>query len=261
MEKKKKVSNQSLVRGLSLLDILSDFPNGCPLAKLAELSELNKSTTHRMLQTLQSCGYVKPANTAGSYRLTTKCLMIGQKTLNSLNILNVVSPLLEQLNIEIGETINFSMRDQNHAIMMYKLEPTTGMMRTRTYIGQQLQLYCSAMGKIYLAYDKKEKVDKYWQENQSNIKQLTANTIISLDEMYKELENIRNKGFSYDNEENELGVTCIACPIFDVNSKVKYSLSVSLSTARLKSLDKKQFIETIKETAKNISLELGADLK
>ena len=60
---KKSVSNQSLIRGLSLIEILSNFPNGCPLAKLSELSGLNKSTTHRMLQSLQSCGYVKPTNT------------------------------------------------------------------------------------------------------------------------------------------------------------------------------------------------------
>ncbi|MDP8080044.1 IclR family transcriptional regulator [Phocoenobacter skyensis] len=255
------MSNQSLIRGLSLLDILSDYPNGCPLAKLAELSKLNKSTTHRMLQTLLKCGYIKPANTAGSYRLTTKCLMIGQKTLNSLNILNVVSPLLEQLNIEIGETVNFSIRDKHHAVMIYKLEPTTGMMKTRSYIGQQLQLYCSAMGKNFLAYDKKEKVEKYWEYNQSNIKQLTANTITSLDMMHKELENIRNLGFAIDNEENELGVTCIAFPIFDMQGKVKYSVSVSLSTARLKSLDEQYLLQQIKETAHNISSELGANLE
>ncbi|MDP8160000.1 IclR family transcriptional regulator [Pasteurella atlantica] len=254
------MSNQSLIRGLSLLDILSDYPNGCPLAKLAELSTLNKSTTHRMLQTLQNCGYVKPANTAGSYRLTTKCLMIGQKTLNSLNILNVISPLLENLNIEIGETVNFSMRDKNHAVMIYKLEPTTGMMKTRSYIGQQLQLYCSAMGKNYLAYDEKEKVSQYWANNKENIIQLTANTITSLDKMYEELDNIRHQGFALDNEENELGVTCIACPIFDIQGKVKYSVSVSLSTARLNALDKKSLLSQIQETAKNISLELGENV-
>lgn len=110
MEKEKSLGNQALIRGLRLLDILSDYPNGCPLAKLAELANLNKSTVHRLLQGLQNEGYVKPANAAGSYRLTIKCLSIGQKVLSSMNIIHVASPYLEQLNLKLGETINFSKK-------------------------------------------------------------------------------------------------------------------------------------------------------
>ena len=90
--------NQSLIRGLRLIDILSNYPNGCPLAKLAEIAELNKSTVHRLLQGLQQEGFIRPATTAGSYRLTTKCLSIGHKMFSSLNIINVASSYLEQLD-------------------------------------------------------------------------------------------------------------------------------------------------------------------
>lgn len=257
-EEKKGGSNQSLIRGLSLLEILSNFPNGCPLAKLSEISGLNKSTTHRMLQSLQACGYVKPTNTMGTYRLTTKCLAIGQKTLASMNIINLASPFLEQLNLDTEETVNFSMRENNHAIMIYKLEPTSGMMRTRSYIGQHLHLYCSAMGKIFMAYDQPDYLPHYWRNNQKNIQQLTCNTITTLPGMEQELETIRQNGFAIDAEENELGVSCIACPIFDVNGKVIYSVSISLSTARLNQLGKNMLLSHLKQTANTISLELGS---
>ncbi|SMB86899.1 transcriptional regulator, IclR family [Pasteurella testudinis DSM 23072] len=257
-ENKKSISNQSLVKGLSLLEILSNFPNGCPLAKLAELSGLNKSTTHRMLQSLQSCGFVKPTNTMGTYRLTTKCLAIGQKTLSSLNIINIAAPLLEELNLEIGETVNFSLRENSHAIMIYKLEPTMGMMRTRSYIGQHLQLYCSAMGKIFMAYDQHDYLPLYWKNNQDKIEKLTCNTITTLEDMRKELTDIRANGFAMDAEENELGVSCIACPIFDINGKVIYSVSISLSTARLNQIGKTALLLSLKKTANAISNELGS---
>ncbi|MGC7590232.1 IclR family transcriptional regulator [Bisgaard Taxon 46] len=255
---KKANSNQSLVKGLLLIDILSNFPNGCPLAKLAELSNLNKSTTHRMLQTLQACGYVKPANTVGAYRLTMKCLMIGQKTLSSLNILNITAPYLEQLNLDTGETVNLSMRDHHHAVMIYKLEPTTGMMRTRAYIGQRLELYCSAMGKIFMAHEKGHSLDDYWEKNQSNIAQLTPKTIVTQEAMSLELEKIRELGYAMDNEENERGVTCLACPIFDINDNVAYSVSISLSTARLNQIGKDVLLHHLKLAADAISKELGA---
>ena len=62
---------QSLLRGLQLMELLSNYANGCPLAKLAEETGMSKSTTHRLLQGLQSAGYVAAAPTHGSYRLTT----------------------------------------------------------------------------------------------------------------------------------------------------------------------------------------------
>ncbi len=258
MANEKPSGNQSLIRGLRILDILSNFPNGCPLAKLAEIAELNKSTVHRLLQGLQSEGYVQTANSTGSYRLTTKCLSLGHKVLSSLNIIHIAAPHLEKLNLTLGETVNFSKREGDRAIMIYKLEPTMGMIRTRAYIGQHLQLYCSAMGKIYLAYDKNsDYLDEYWAAHQDVIRQLTHNTVTELEEMRKELADICRKQYAMDKEENELGVVCLACPIFDFSDNVDYSVSVSMSVYKLQELGIRFFLGEIAQTARDISFELG----
>ena len=249
--------NQSLIRGLRLIDILSNFPNGCPLAQLSELAQLNKSTVHRLLQGLQQEGFVQPSMTVGSYRLTTKCLSIGYKIFSSFNIITIAAPHLENLNLTLGETVNFSMREGDHAIMIYKLEPTTGMLRTRAYIGQHLQLYCSAMGKLYMAYDKTDYLTEYWQHNQQRIQTLTCNTITELEVMRKELQEVREQGFAMDREENELGVSCIACPIFNFKGQVEYALSVSLSVLKMNQLGETYLLSEIKRTAQHISKELG----
>ncbi|SCC04539.1 transcriptional regulator, IclR family [Kosakonia oryzendophytica] len=256
-EKEKPAGSQSLFRGLQLLDILSNYPNGCPLAHLSELAQLNKSTVHRLLQGLQSCGYVKPAPAAGSYRLTTKCIAIGQKALSSLNIIHVAAPHLEALNLAIGETINFSTREDDHAILIYKLEPTTGMLRTRAYIGQHQELYCSAMGKIYMAFGQPEYVEQYWKSHREHIKPLTRYTIDKLDVMQQELKEIRAQKWAKDREENELGVSCLAVPVFDIYGRVPYAVSISLSTSRLELLGETRLLEALQNTAKEISRELG----
>lgn len=256
-EKDKPAGSQSLFRGLQLIEILSNYPNGCPLAHLSELAELNKSTVHRLLQGLQSCGYVTPAPAAGSYRLTTKFISVGQKALSSLNIIHVAAPHLETLNIITGETVNFSSREEDHAILIYKLEPTTGMLRTRAYIGQHMPLYCSAMGKIYMAYGQPEYVENYWQSHQEIIQPLTRNTITRLEQMHLELAQIREQKMAMDREENELGVSCIAVPVFDIHHRVSYSISISLSTAKLRQVGEKKLLKPLQETAAAISRELG----
>ena len=260
-DKEKPAGSQSLFRGLMLIEILSNYPNGCPLAHLSELAGLNKSTVHRLLQGLQSCGYVTPAPAAGSYRLTTKFISVGQKALSSLHIIHVAAPHLETLNLATGETVNFSSREDDHAILIYKLEPTTGMLRTRAYIGQHMPLYCSAMGKLYMAFGQEDYVRHYWENHQDEIRQLTCNTITGLPAMYDELAQIRECKMAMDREENELGVSCVAVPVFDIHGRVPYAISISLSTSRLKQVGEQNLLKPLRETALAISNELGFSVR
>lgn len=171
------------------------------------------------------------APAAGSYRLTTKFIAVGQKALSSLNIIHIAAPHLEALNIATGETINFSSREDDHAILIYKLEPTTGMLRTRAYIGQHMPLYCSAMGNIYMAFGHPDYVKSYWESHQHEIQPLTRNTITELPAMFDELAHIRESGAAMDREETNSAspVLLFRCLIFMV---VLYAVSISLSTSR-----------------------------
>ncbi|WP_075183115.1 IclR family transcriptional regulator [Pantoea sp. 1.19] len=256
-KKEKPMGSQSLFRGLQLIEILSNFPNGCPLAHLSELAGMNKSTVHRLLQGLHSSGYVTQAPSAGSYRLTTKFIAVGQKALSSLNVIHVAAPHLEQLNLEVGETVNFSSREDDHVILIYKLEPTTGMMRTRAYIGQHMPLYCSAMGKIFLAWGSSDYPARYWQSHAPVIQPLTHNTLTTLPQMLDELSDIRRRGLAMDREENELGVSCVAAPVFDIHQRVPFAVSVSLPTARLQQIGVEALSKPVQATAQRISRELG----
>ncbi len=261
MEKNAKASgNQSLSRGLQLIEILGNYPNGCPLAKLADLVSLSKSTTHRLLQGLCAMGYVCHAPSPGAYRLTAKLVSIGQKALSSLNVIHVAAPHLEELNLETGETVNFSRREGDAAILIYKLEPTNSMLRTRAYIGQYMPLYYTAMGKVFLAHSAPEDVPRYWQ-SLGKVEPLTVNTITDYDQMCRELENIRGTGVGMDREENELGVSCIAAPVFDVQGQVHYAISISLPLVRLKHAGEENLINAVRETARRISKELGGEGK
>ncbi len=252
-------NSQSLSRGLLLLEFLSDYPNGCPLALIAERTGLNKSTAHRLLNSLQGHGYVAQAHTPGSYRLTSRLAAVGYKVYSSFNILKLADPYLEQLNLELGHTVNFSTRAGNNYVLIYKLEATTGIFGTRFYIGQQLLLYCSAMGKTYLAHSPDEALVKYWDEERASIVQRTPHTITDLDALRAELKTILTEGISYDREENELGVICIAAPVFDIQGRVNYALSVAMPSARADETEQAAVAVAVRKTADCISRELGGD--
>ena len=78
-----------------------------------------------------------------------------------------------------------------------------------------------------------------------------------LSAMYDELEEIRSRSMAMDKEENELGVSCIAVPVFDIHGRVPYAISISLSTSRMKQVGEKNLLKPLRETAEAISQELG----
>lgn len=257
MPEKKIDGSQSLSRGIFLIEFLSDFPNGCTLQKIAEMTDLNKSTAHRLLSCLQSLGYVTPTHTPGSYRITSRFAAVGNKAIASLNIIGVAAPYLERLNLETGDTVNFSIRENDHCVLIYKLEPTTGLLRTRSYVGQRQEMYCSGMGKQYLAFSPEGYLEKYWEGNKERFVRFTSTTIVDINVMRHELARVREEKVSYDREENELGVGCIAAPIFDLKGRVDYAVSVSIPTNRMNEERRLQLADLVKATAQEISRELG----
>lgn len=252
-----KPSSQSLTRGIQILECLSEFPNGCTLAKIAEYTAINKSTVHRILGALHKLGYATPTQTSGSYRLTSRMASVGFKAYSSLNIIGVAIPYLEKLNLETGNTVNFTSREGDHCILIYKFDPTTGGLRTHAYIGKRIELYCSAMGKLYLAFSPSEFFEKYWNSNKNKIKRLTPSTITDLKKMRKELSDIQKSKCSFDREENELGVQCVAAPVFDIYGHVNYALSVSFPSAISSSSYLHEAAIHVQNTARNITIELG----
>ncbi len=249
--------SQSLRRGLQLIELLAKYPNGCPLVKISEESGLNKSTTYRLIRELQAGGFVIPANAQGSYKLTTKLLELGYHVMSSSNIYDIVSPELERLNMVFGETVNFSTRSDDHAILLYKLNPTSSVHKTKAIIGQYMHLYCTGMGKTYLAFENEMYVKNYWESHRGSIIKLTDTTIVSYIDFKQELEQIRQNYYAVDREENELGITCLAVPIFDINYNNNYAISISATTKKLEFIGHDKIIPEMIKSAQIISRHLG----
>ena len=112
-----------------------------------------------------------------------------------------------------------------------------------------------------MAFGQEDYVRHYWENHQDEIRQLTCNTITGLPAMYDELAQIRECKMAMDREENELGVSCVAVPVFDIHGRVPYAISISLSTSRLKQVGEQNLLKPLRETALAISNELGFSVR
>ncbi|EQB3910959.1 IclR family transcriptional regulator [Buttiauxella gaviniae] len=238
---------KSLAKAMSVIEYLGRHPNGMALQDIAIATGINKTSVHRMLCTFETLGYVSQVQKNKNYKLTLMFLNIGHSALDS-DVISITRPMLNALMEEFNETVNFISREGDQIVFRDKLEPKNSSFRTRTFIGLYSDMYCSAAGKCFLAYASAEEQENYWGRNEFSIKKFTEHTITTKAEFMKELELVRVQGFALDNEENEIGISCTAVPIFDKSGTPAYVISISTLTPKLRALVPENLAEKIKVT-------------
>lgn len=201
------------------------------LAELCSHLDLNKSTVHRLLCSLIYMGYVKQEGETGKYSLSFKLLALSNKLLARMDILDTVRPYLKKLSRLTGETVHFVQREHTDAVYIYKEESYQNSIRMVSKVGSRIPLYCSGVGKAIAADLDEAQIKALWEN--SSIQKLTPHTITDYAQFLKKIEEVRKKGYALDDEENELGVRCIAVSIPDYRNEPKYAFSISAPVVRM----------------------------
>lgn len=224
---------QSAGRIFSVLELLAENgPMG--LMDISMRLELHKSTVHRLLLSLICMEYVKQEEETGRYGLTFKIVGLSEKVLGRVDIVSIVHPLIAGLANECRETVHFVQRRGTQVVYLDKvapLNPRESAIRMASQVGITRPLYCSGVGKAMLAQMSSKEVEYIWEN--SEIEKKTEHTITALNKLMEELAQIREKGYALDNEENELGVRCIAACIRNHHGRPDNAFSISAPAGRM----------------------------
>ena len=200
------------------------------LTELCHEINLNKTTVHRVLNSLQYLGYVQQDEATSRYRLSFKIWDIANQLIEKIDIIEEVRPQLRELAAKTGETVHLVQINGINAIYIAK-EESASSVRLVSMVGKSIPLYCSGVGKAMLADRNDAEIERIW--NASDRKQLTENTITDFDQFMKEIETIRKLGYATDNEENELGVRCVAVSLHKEGQSSQYAFSISAPIHRI----------------------------
>lgn len=214
---------QSVERIFQLIEHLAAHPTGVSLQTLAGETGLAKSTVHRLLASLVGLGYVVQDEENGHYRLTLKMFELSSGIVDSMDIMGVAKAHLERLSQRTGEAVHLVIRDGRDIVYIYKTE--SGPMRMASRVGLRSPLYCTGVGKAILATLPGDEVEDIWTH--SNVQKLTDKTITDLEELRSQLVEVRANGYAIDDEENELGVRCVAVAIPGPDGRAESAFSIS----------------------------------
>jgi IclR family acetate operon transcriptional repressor len=221
---------QSLTRGLSILDALAKSAAGLTLTDVAQRVELPPSTTHRLLSTLEKMGYVHQAGDLGLWFIGLQAFRVGTTFLENRDFVADSHAYMHRLMEQAGETVNLAILDGTDAVFVAQVQ-CHEMMRTLVKLGSRVPLHASGVGKALFAALPDAQVDAILKVK--GLPRITENTIVAVETMWAALRVIRQRGYSFDDEEHARSTRCVGAAIFDEHAEPLGAISIAGPSSRM----------------------------
>ena len=245
---------QSLTRGLSILDALAKADSGLQLTDLAQRVHLPASTTHRLLATLAKMGYVHQAGDLGLWYIGLHAFTIGSTFLANRDFVAQSHAYMRRLMEQAGETANLAILDDDEAVFVAQVQ-CRETMRTLVRLGSRVPLHASGVGKAIFAALTDAQIDAILVRR--GLPRITDNTIVDVATMRAALQVIRQRGFSFDDEEHIRATRCVAATIYDEYAEPLGAISVAGPVSRLPDERIQQLGPVVAHVAEDITRRLG----
>ncbi len=235
---------QSLARGLKILDILGRAQEGVSITELAETLGVDKGSASRLVATLVNYGYAEKDEQTRRFHLGPQVVPLSRSVLARLTMRDVAKPFLRQLMERTGECAHLAVPAQGRVLYVDQVEsPAT--LRVNAQVGTLNPLHCTALGKALLAFGELELPD--------TLESFTPHTLTDPDQLRNNLEQVRAQGYAVDDEEFDLGVRCIAVPVFDFRGRAAGSIGISGPATRVTPEQLPELAASVVEIGKALS--------
>ncbi|MCH7895709.1 MAG: IclR family transcriptional regulator [Candidatus Methylomirabilales bacterium] len=249
---------QSVDRALDILEAFNYQEEELGVTELSQKLGLHKNNVFRLLATLECRGYIEQDKRTGNYRLGMKTFEVANIFLHHLGLRRQARPVLEEMVNRCDETAYLGILDGPEVVYVLMHE-TSQTVRIVPRLGHRLPAYCTASGKIQLAYESRDHLAQIFEGHP--LKSLTANTVDNLDKLVTHLKEVARLGYAVDDEELEEGVRCVAAPVKDYSHRVVAGVGLSGPVSRF-SMERveKELVPLVKEAAAKISQRLGYEV-
>ncbi|HWQ47094.1 MAG TPA: IclR family transcriptional regulator [Longilinea sp.] len=244
---------RAIERALQILDCFNEEHTERSLTEIVKLVGLHKATTHRIMTTLLNSGYLEHTPDGQKFRLGLHLASLGFIVINKMDLRSEAYPFMSQLTQQLDEACDLSVFDQDHVFYVEVMQ-SRHTLRIAAAIGQRLPAYCTASGKLFLAFLPEPKLEAILNQP---MKSHTNNTITSSALLRPQLDVIRQQGYAVDDEEYEVGIRAVAAPIRNREGSVIAAISIPSPTSRMTPDRIPAVAEVLKEMTDKVSHRMG----
>src|ERR1700726_700368 len=221
---------QSVDRALLIIETLAEDDEGYRLTDLAVRTGLSPSTVHRLLTTLEKRRFVQFDRDDSMWHIGAKSFAVGSTFVRRRNFVTEALPYLRKLRDQTRETANLAVVDDGAMVILTRVE-SREIMRSVTKVGGRVPMVASGLGKALLSTYSEEDVFAIIQRE--GMPRLTSKSIVRAGELCKSLHDIRQQGYSVDDEEALIGLRCVSAVVYDDCSEPLAAISVSGKASRV----------------------------
>jgi DNA-binding IclR family transcriptional regulator len=219
---------KSLERSFAIVKQLQDRDGG-RVTELAEATGLSKSSVHKHLATLRAGDFV--TKDGDTYRLGLRFLDVGSYVRSQFEGTQLAREKLQELAAESGETAQFTVQEHGRAVVLYREAGHRGVF-SKGRVGKRFYSHQTAAGKAILAEQSDEAVQSFVDTH--GLPAATPETITDPDELFAELDRIRERGFALNLGESTDGLRAVAVSITDPDGDVLGAFAVAGPSHRMK---------------------------
>lgn len=250
------VPHRTTNRILDILETVAIHPEGISLSELAQNLEVPKSSIHPLLATLAERNYLKANKKEQRFFLGENLFVLGNKFVNDAGILDKIKETLLYVAEKTSETFYFGVLSNLDVLYLIK-EDHFSNFRVVSDPGNKLPAYSTGYGKALLSQFSPEQIRTLYPSG--NLKQITANTLPTVEALNEQLEGIRETGFSYEKGESTTGIQCVAVTI-NCAGKVLAGLSIAVPVFRYDAVREQEFKAYLLEAKQEIEQIIGENL-
>ena len=223
------------------------------ISSLAKRLGLAKSTVHRLAVTLAAEGFLEQNPETGRYRLGLSLFTLGALARRRMDVSNVSRPLLGVLRDKYKEAATLAILSGPSIMFLHNLESGQAI-GTRAYIGDLKPAFCTAEGRVLLAFGPLATLAAVLAEEREP---RTAKTVTDVKALRRLMDEVSQLGYAIDDEESEDGMRCLAAPVRDISGRVVAAVGLAGPTQRLTKKDLRSMAPEVMATGDAISVRLG----
>jgi IclR family KDG regulon transcriptional repressor len=254
-EDRQRVGVQSLGRAFAILEEVARHREGIGLADLSKLVGLHNSTTFHLAKTMVSLGYIRQEKDSKRYRVGGPLFALAASALDEIEMVNVATPVLEDLSRETGESSHFAVR-MGDAVVVIARTSGPGAFHLTDRVGVLRPAHCTALGKVILASLRQDQLERFLER--VDLKPSTEKSITEIPQLLREIAEVRRTGVAFDEGEFNLEVRCIAVPVKDFTGQIIGALGISGPIWRQSNQVLQAKAKTVQAAANRLSAALGA---
>lgn len=237
-----------------MLEAVSQRAEGLSNSEISRRLKIPKSSASYILRALEHGGYLRRGREDGRYHIGLAVVSLSHRALAGLDIREMALPVLRQLVDASHLTSHLAILDHGRAVYIEKVEAPS-FVKMDTWLGRRVDVHSTSVGKALLAHLPHAEVQELVADR--SLAQHTPQTITTLPKLLHELDKVRQQGYALDEEENSIGVRCVAAPVFNNDGRVEASLGVTGIVSQFARSDVPRIAELVKSAARKLSQQLG----